>query len=91
MDNESGPTIDEDIFYAVTLDESWNVMVFTNKFNSKIQSYRFNIGSCSQISKEVKSKDLFGMGYPYHIKLYGEKNLAITSDYGVLFFVLEGF
>lgn len=30
------------------------------------------------------------MGYPYHIKLYGEQLLIISSDYGVLYMEVEG-
>ena len=38
------------------------------------------------IPKEVSNKDLFGMGYPYYVCLYGEKLVACSSDYGVLLF-----
>jgi len=92
MDNESGgPTIDEDTFYAVSLDESWNVMIYTNKWKQTFETFKFNLRSSITNAKEIKGRDLFGMGYPYHIKFYGEKYLAISSDYGVLFFTIEGF
>ena len=34
---------------------------------------------------DVKSKDWFGMGYPYFINYY-DHNIACTSDYGILLF-----
>jgi hypothetical protein len=40
------------------------------------------------LTLDLKNKDLFGMGYPYFICMYG-KYIAVTSDYGVLFFELN--
>ena len=56
--------------------------------NSKLQAKRHtvNIVNATGITKEVSSLDLFGMGYPYHIRYYGEEYCMVTSDYGVLVF-----
>lgn len=34
------------------------------------------------VAEEIKNKDLFGMGYPYLVTLYGN-HVACSTDYGV--------
>ena len=50
----------------------------------KISTTQFNVKEAAGMSQELRDKDLFGMGYPYHICFYAEQLLAISSDYGVL-------
>ena len=56
--------------------------VVNSRLNAK--KHTFNVKKALNMPKEIKEKDLFGMGYPYHICYYGEKVLAVSSDYGVL-------
>ena len=44
------------------------------------------IRNATRINKDLANLDLFGMGYPYHVRFYAEKYIAVTSDYGVLLF-----
>ena len=91
-DNEANQTLDHDTFYVSCLDESMNVTFFTNKGQpeGKFAMHKLPIGGSQNIPKDVKNKDLFGMGYPYHIRLYAEQLLVITTDYGVMYLEVEG-
>lgn len=68
------------------------VTIYTNKNQQagKFTTHKLALAQSQNLPKPLKNKDLFGMGYPYHIKLYGEQYLIITSDYGVLFLEVEG-
>ena len=93
VDLEShSPQLDEDTFYVCCLDESMNVCLMTNKnqASGKFLTHKLPLGNCLNLPKELKNKDLFGMGYPYHIRMYAEKILVITSDYGVLYLEVDG-
>lgn len=89
-DVEKGQEVDENTFYVTCLDESMNVSIFTNKNGGKISSHKLQLTSAMNIPNDVKRKDLFGMGYPYHIRLYAEQYMVITSDYGVMFLEVQG-
>lgn len=84
--------LDRETFYVSCLDESMNVSIFTNKGQpeGKFTYYKLPLSHTNNIPKDIKNKDLFGMGYPYHIKLYAEQVLVISSDYGVLYLEVEG-
>ena len=49
----------------------------------------FNIRDAKGMSPDTVKKDLWGMGYPYHIHYYAGEVLAVSSDYGVLLFKLN--
>lgn len=40
------------------------------------------IRDCVELPEELNDKDLFGMGYPYMVVMYG-KYVACASDYGI--------
>lgn len=84
--------IDEDTFYVCCLDESMNVCLMTNKNqpSGKFATHKLPLANCLNLPKELKNKDLFGMGYPYHIRMYAETIMVITSDYGVLYLEVGG-
>ena len=44
------------------------------------------IRNATRLSEDLSNLDLFGMGYPYHVRFYAEKYIAVSSDYGVLLF-----
>lgn len=65
--------------------------IFTNKNGAaKPTCYKLQLNHAQNLPKELQGRDLFGMGYPYHIRLYAEQLMVITSDYGVLFLQVEG-
>ena len=66
-------------------------MTNKNQSSGKFQTHKLPLVDTLNLPKELKNKDLFGMGYPYHIKMYAETILAITSDYGVLYLEVDGF
>ena len=70
-------------FNVVCLDESQNITLFCQ--NSILNKYEFKVHIARGMTGELKSKDWFGMGYPYFICYY-DKYIACSSDYGVLLF-----
>jgi len=80
----------DDKFLVTILDESRNITLFTNiKSDKKYLKFNFALPHLDSLSEELRRKDLFGMGYPYHIQTYGLKYIAVTSDYGLLLFKLS--
>lgn len=77
IDEEAG-----DGYTLCCLDESENVYVFKGpaKQPSRIVE---NVKRMGNLPQELREKDLFGMGYPYYVTLYGSA-IAFSSDYGVV-------
>lgn len=94
-DQEAGFEIDDETFYVTCIDESQIIHIFTNKDSKsaaklEVKHHQVKLRDVVNIPNELKNKDMFGMGYPYHVKFYGEKMLACSSDYGVLFMQVDG-
>lgn len=75
-----------DHFQVICLDESQRITIFDQK--EALTKKEFLVQHATEITDEVAKKDLFGMGYPYFICMYGHY-IACSSDYGVLFLELQ--
>ena len=68
------------------MDESQNISIFQKVSTDKVAEHCiYKIVESIDMDDTLRKKDLFGMGYPYFISYY-YKYIAVTSDYGVLFF-----
>ncbi|CDW91154.1 UNKNOWN [Stylonychia lemnae] len=75
----------DETFQYCCVDESEIVYIFSDKtsfVNKKNSGFQHRIRDCKDVPSDLKDKDLFGMGYPYYICMYG-KAVACSSDYGV--------
>lgn len=70
---------DEDNLSITLLDIDGNVNVYENLNISK----KFNLFEMKDISKDLKEKQFFSMGYPYYIKT-SLGFFAISTDHGIL-------
>ena len=58
----------DDKFLVSILDESRNITLFTNiKSDKKCLKFNFALPQLDSLGEDLRRKDLFGMGYPYHI------------------------
>lgn len=73
-------------YYICCIDESEYLSIFSHKTteNGGKGAFQQKIRSCKETPAEIKDKDIFGMGYPYFVALYG-RYVACSSDYGVCF------
>lgn len=81
-----------DKFYVCCIDESEYVNIFNHKTsqNSGIGGFQIKIKNTEgDIPDEIRDKDLFGMGYPYYVCMYGNK-VACSTDYGVCLLEIKG-
>jgi hypothetical protein len=69
------------------IDESENIYVYKTDAD-KALVHHSKIKEAKDFPKELASKDLFGMGYPYLTKMYGHK-VTFSTDYGVVLMDLE--
>lgn len=73
-------------FTLCCLDESENIYIISggspgNPKKTTIISQ--SIKALGNIPQELREKDLFGMGYPYYMSLYGNL-VTFSTDYGVV-------
>ncbi len=71
-------------FYVVCIDENECLQIFSHKTadNAGRGGFVKKIRECSDFPGEIKDKDLFGMGYPYLVCMYGNK-VTLSTDYGI--------
>jgi hypothetical protein len=81
--DEEGKT-NSDAFTLCCIDESENIYVYKGKSGRKPSLISTSLKSFTNIPQELREKDLFGMGYPYYVSLYGP-NIALSTDYGVIY------
>ena len=77
IDEEAG-----DGFTLCCLDESEYIYVFKGPAKQPPRISE-NVKRMGNLPQELREKDLFGMGYPYYVTLYGS-TIAFSSDYGVV-------
>ena len=75
-------------FQLICLNENQQICIFSSIDGVNIDKKVIDVTDAKGLSIDLKKKDLFGMGYPYFISMYG-KYVAATSDYGVLLFELN--
>ena len=77
-------------YNVICLDESQYLTIFKRieEGQKMLNKMEFKVEQAAGMPKDVASKDLFGMGYPYFVSWY-DKYVALTSDYGVLLFQIN--